>query len=127
MTCFLESVHTDQCSRHWSDFEHTSLLFPKSVRQVTVSMPSFVISFPPAHVHASSRRDSGVSSTQVRHDFLARHTLNSTAVEDSCPCPTCQTRILVPLPRLPLMVSRMLSAFLVSTLKASSFRGTSCR
>ena len=25
MTCFLESVHTDQCSRHWSDFEYTLL------------------------------------------------------------------------------------------------------
>ena len=25
MICFLESVHTDQCSRHWSDFVYTSL------------------------------------------------------------------------------------------------------
>ena len=25
MTCLLESVHTGECSRHWSDFEYTSL------------------------------------------------------------------------------------------------------
>ena len=63
MTCFLESVHTDESSRHWSDFEYTSLHGALIGPPIDGYLAFLLDLFPPAYVHVSPRRDYGVSST----------------------------------------------------------------
>ena len=64
MTCFLKSVHAESVLNTGPTlFTPPRFMVPKSTRHLTVALPSFLISFPPAHVHVSPRLDSGVSST----------------------------------------------------------------
>ena len=58
-----QSVNTDQRSRRRPYFEYPFFGAPDPVIQLIVTLPSFLISCPPAHVHVSPRLDSGVSSS----------------------------------------------------------------
>ena len=62
VTCFVESVHTDQCSRNCSDLGHTSLRGAQIGSPVDRYFAFLLDLISYWHVHVSPRRDSGISS-----------------------------------------------------------------
>ena len=79
-----QSVHNDLCSRHWLDFEYTS----RHVSPIGPPVDGYVaFLFDLISSCACARFSSSwfwrLFYSQVRHSLPARHTLNSTVVDDS--------------------------------------------
>ena len=76
LTCFLMFVHSDQCSRHWSNLGYASLCSAKIGPSVEYHFAFFLISFLLALVHVSPHLDSefGILFLLVTHWTAPRST-----------------------------------------------------